>query len=153
MDNRPLTAKQRRFINHYTGDCKGNALQAAKAAKYKGNDNTLGQIGHKLVNNGKVIAAIQAKEAIVAAEVDVTVQEIVSELRAIAFSPTASRPDKLRALELLGRYKAMFIDRHRDETASQPQPFDPAESEAEDLRVLSIQACRLHKPPRSEKGN
>jgi len=54
---RPLTLKQELFVKHMyspDSDCKGNSLESARRAGYKGNSNTLGQIGHKLVNNGKI---------------------------------------------------------------------------------------------------
>jgi phage terminase small subunit len=147
-----LTDKQTAFVNYYTNGDNGttnNATQSAIRAGYS--QKTANEQGSRLLANVKIKQAIRAKRLEMAKEVDVRVSEIVAELRAIAFAQEASKPDKLRALELLGRYKAMFIDRHRDETASQPQPFDPAEAEA--LRVLSIQACRLHKPPGGEKSN
>lgn len=52
----PLSDKQRAFITHYL-QCL-NATESARRAGYAGNDNTLSQIGHKLVRNGKIRAEI-----------------------------------------------------------------------------------------------
>lgn len=55
--SRLITEKQKAFAAAmYTiGSMTfGNGLQSAKTAKYKGNDNVLTQIAHKLVRNGKV---------------------------------------------------------------------------------------------------
>jgi len=40
-----LTLKQQKFIAAYVGEAKGNATQAAKLAGYKGNMDTLRQVG------------------------------------------------------------------------------------------------------------
>ena len=53
-----LTYKQKLFVEYY----QGNALEAAKQAGYAGNNNTLGQIGHKLVNNGKICQALMVRD-------------------------------------------------------------------------------------------
>lgn len=54
MADRPLTGKQKKFIDAYLGEANFNASKAAIIAGYKGNGNTIGQTAHKLVNNGKV---------------------------------------------------------------------------------------------------
>ena len=56
-----LTPKQQLFIDAYL-ECF-NATEAARRACYKGNDNTLAQIGHKLVRKGKVSEIIKERLA------------------------------------------------------------------------------------------
>lgn len=56
-----LTGKQQAFVNAYLGKAKFNATQAARLAGYSGNDNVLAQMGHKLVRNGKISLAIEAR--------------------------------------------------------------------------------------------
>ncbi len=56
-----MTKKQQIFINEFL-KCF-NATEAARRAGYSGNDNTLGVTGAKLVRNGKVKAAIDARLA------------------------------------------------------------------------------------------
>lgn len=93
-----------------------NKTQALKTIKDEaGNqfysDSYCNSLGHKLYNNIKVKAEIEQLQALQAEKVDVEVSEIVQALRIIAFDPLAGKTDRLRALELLGRYKAMFTDR------------------------------------------
>ena len=52
-----MNRKQRKFLNEYLIDF--NATQAAKRAGYAGDDNTLSTIGHKLLRNAEISAAIK----------------------------------------------------------------------------------------------
>ena len=56
-DNK-LTPKQELFCQHYTGEAKGNASEAARLAGYAGS--CVGTMGDKLVHNGAVQARIEA---------------------------------------------------------------------------------------------
>lgn len=105
-----LTGKQTAFIQHYLGDSKFNATDAARKAGYKGNENTLNQTANKLVRNGKIRALLDAKAAETTQNSEITVESIAKEIRSIAFG-TAGLTYRLRALELLGRYRAMFTDK------------------------------------------
>lgn len=49
-----FSGKQQRFIDAYLGEANFNATRAAEIAGYKGNGNTLAQIGFKTVRNGKI---------------------------------------------------------------------------------------------------
>ena len=105
-----LTYKQQAFVDQYI-ICKGNALQAAKLAGYSGDDNTLAQRGHELVKNSKIQAAIAAKTSEIRAIDDISIEYIAKRLHEIEQDKTANKGDKLRALELLGKYKSMFVER------------------------------------------
>ena len=53
-----LTVKQQRFVDFYDG----NATDAARKAGYKGNANTLGQVGDENLKKPKIARAIQKRE-------------------------------------------------------------------------------------------
>ncbi|MHC4133125.1 MAG: terminase small subunit, partial [Planctomycetota bacterium] len=99
------------FVNEYVKDY--NATQAAIRAGYA--KKYADRQAHKLVGNSRVKEAIEARRQEISRKADVEISEIVAELRSIAFTD-GSRTDKLRALELLGRYKAMFTDRFQNTT-------------------------------------
>jgi len=67
--NRQLTEKQKLFCKYmFTvgGETFGNGLESARKAGYRGNNNTLKQIAHKMVTNGNCLREkeqIQAETA------------------------------------------------------------------------------------------
>lgn len=58
MTERRLSLKQERFIEYYTGECEGNATEAAKKAGYKGNSNQLSTIGEQNLRKLAIVNAI-----------------------------------------------------------------------------------------------
>ena len=56
-----MTPKQQIFVSEYLKT--GNATEAARRAGYKGNDNTLGQVGNENLRKPKVVELIKSKEA------------------------------------------------------------------------------------------
>ncbi len=120
-----LTQRQRLFVEAYIGPCGGNARESARAAGYSGDDNTLSQRGFELMRNPKVAELIggRVEEAVMRAN------EVLSELSAIAkadwqnfleirrdregetIAATLKLSDKIKALELVGKYHKLFSDR------------------------------------------
>lgn len=56
-----LTPKQELFVSEYLKT--GNATEAARRAGYKGNDNTLAQVGNENLRKPNVVELIKSKEA------------------------------------------------------------------------------------------
>ena len=77
-----LTARQKLFVQEYMLDL--NATQAAIRAGYSAK--TAEQLGYKLVQKSSVQEALQAKQQEVAKRNDVTIDRIIQELAAIAFT-------------------------------------------------------------------
>jgi phage terminase small subunit len=120
-----LTQRQRLFVEAYIGACNGNAREAARAAGYSGDDNALSQRGFELVRNPKIaeLIGVRVQEAVMCAN------EVLSELSAIAkadwqnfleirrdregdiISATLKLSDKIKSLELVGKYHKLFSDR------------------------------------------
>jgi phage terminase small subunit len=120
-----LTQKQRLFVEAFIGPANGNAREAARAAGYSGDDNALSQRAFELMRNPKVSALIgvRVEEAVMGTN------EVLSELSAIAkadwqnfleirrdkdgetVSATLKLSDKIKSLELLGKYHKLFSDR------------------------------------------
>lgn len=122
-----LTDKQQAFCREYIKDF--NATQAAKRAGYS--EKTAYSQGQRLLKKAEAKAEIIGLLAEIKAVDTVEVAEIIAELRKLAFSGVSflNNADKLRALELLGRYKAMFTDKYQD-TSQQEQPaLTPEEQE------------------------
>jgi phage terminase small subunit len=124
MADKPLTLKQEKFIAAYLGEANGNATEAARIAGYK----HPGQYGHDLLKNREIDARIAKRVR----EYTGTAQEVLDELYDVATSdwkhfievlsvnrdgePVKVRMDmssKIKALELLGKYHQLFIDRQQ----------------------------------------
>ncbi len=120
-----LTQKQRLFVEAYIGPANGNAREAARAAGYSGDDNVLSQRGFELVRNPRIseLIGVRVEQAVMRAN------EVLDELSAIAkadwqnfveirrdkegetVSATLKLSDKIKSLELLGKYHKLFSDR------------------------------------------
>lgn len=143
---RNLTGKQIAFIEHYTGDSFFNATDAARKAGYKGNDNTLGQMGDQNLKLPKIKEAIIQKLAKIAAKIEITVDSIAEEIAYVAFGQITPNigvqgniTNKLKALELLGRYKAMFTDNiNQTDTQRQRELDEKEQQEAERIAKIRL---------------
>jgi phage terminase small subunit len=120
-----LTQRQRLFVEAYIGPAQGNAREAARMAGYSGDDNTLSQRGFELVRIPKIAQLIggRVEEAVMRSN------EVLSQLSAIAkagwqdfleirrdregdiISATLKLSDKIKALELVGKYHKLFSER------------------------------------------
>ena len=108
---RRLSAKQKRFIEAYCG----NATDAARLAGYKGNDNTLGQVGDENLKKPKIAAAIKAREderlLKTIANREERQQFWTSIMRDELDDDPQDMKDRLKASELLGKSEGDFLDR------------------------------------------
>jgi phage terminase small subunit len=124
------------FAAEYVKDW--NATQAAQRAGYSAK--TAYSQGQRLLKNVEVRAEIDRLSADIADQNDVKVREIIGGLRRIAFAPEDARvsnSDRLRALELLGKYKAMFTDSTNITDTVKQRELDAAEqAEASELGWL-----------------
>lgn len=127
MPKRPFTTKQQRFIDFYDG----NATDAARRAGYKGNDNTLAQVGDENLRKPKIAAAIKNRETkrnkkhIASREerqefwTNVLLGENIEPViigyneggDAVTMRIPPKMTDRLKASELLGRSEADFTDK------------------------------------------
>lgn len=102
------TGKQQSFVEHLCGDCRFNATEAAIRAGYSPRTATV--IASQNLTKFNVIQAIAKEMDKRREKTDVDTTEIIRELRKLAFGEIQDK-DKIRALELLGKYKAMWIDK------------------------------------------
>ncbi len=120
-----LTQKQRLFVEAYIGAAAGNAREAARLAGYSGDDNALSQRAFELMRNPKIaeLIGVRVQEAVMRTD------EVLSELSAIAkadwqnfleirrdkdgetVSASLKLSDKIKSLELLGKYHKLFSER------------------------------------------
>ncbi|HEX2676756.1 MAG TPA: terminase small subunit [Polyangiales bacterium] len=92
---RRLTAKQKAFVREYLVDC--NATQAALRAGYSAK--TASVLGYQLLQIPLVREAIEVEQGKLRARARVTVDDIVEELRAIAFANMADHA-QVREVEM-----------------------------------------------------
>jgi hypothetical protein len=132
MAVRELSTKQSLFLEFYLGEARGNATEAARLAGYKGDRTTLQSVGKENLHKPLIASRIEARLA----EVGISTTAILHELAAVAMAPTAhfmiqTQPEvydekgrkirdaqfrldygaKMRALELLMRYRRMLDER------------------------------------------
>ena len=113
-----LTSKQKAFIEELPKN-KWNGTKAAIAAGYS--PKSAGVMAHRLLNNPQITKELEKRMEDIAEKTDVEIAEIVAALRQIAFGgKKATNTEALRALELLGKYKGMFLDRVRTEDTIDP---------------------------------
>ncbi len=125
MKTETLTQKQRLFVESFIGPANGNARTAARMAGYSGDDNALSSRAFELMRNPKIaeLIGVRVQTAVMAAN------EVLSELSAIAkadwqdfleirrdkhgdvIDATLKLSDKIRSLELVGKYHKLFSDR------------------------------------------
>jgi len=82
QEAKPLTPKQQRFVDEYLVDL--NATQAAIRAGYS--PRTAYQQGHETLKKPEVAAAIQARREELSRATGITVERVLKEMAAIAFS-------------------------------------------------------------------
>lgn len=96
MADRPLTTKQRLFVEAYLAN--PNATEAARKAGYSGDSNALGQRGNELVKNSKIAKLLNARVEAVA----ITTNEWLVEVAELARG-AEKESDRLTAYGLLGK--------------------------------------------------
>lgn len=115
-----LTAKQQRFIDFYDGNATAAAIKAGYSEK------NAGRIGGQLMNNPRIIAAIQAREK-ERNEIAIATREERQKLfTEIMRNRDETTKDRLRACELLGKSEGDFIER-QEVTGKDGAPLLPGE--------------------------
>lgn len=132
--DKPLTEKQQRFVEFFTGISEGNATDAARRAGYKGSNATLRAIGAENLTKPNIKTAIREAQKELRSTALMTREErqewitrvvLGEECRTPAMTmegpikdadgnlvtlPPAAK-DRIKAFELLGRMNGDFLDR------------------------------------------
>ena len=98
-----LTNKKRLFVKHYL--ITNNCTESAKLAGYS--NKTAYSQGSRLLKDVDVCSEIEQLQGKIVKELDITVKWITTEIQKVVNTAT-NNSDKLRALELLGKWKGMF---------------------------------------------
>lgn len=105
--NGKLTDKQRTFVREYLVD-----LNAAAAAVRSGYSETYAQdAANQLLGNPWVKAEVDKALAKKADKTEIKSEWVLGKIKEIAEKSSSSDGNRLKALELLGKYRALFIDR------------------------------------------
>jgi len=134
-----LTEKQKAFVEELPKN-QWNGTKAAIAAGYS--EKSGGVMACRLLKNPRVAAEIdKVKERYqkeLEHETDITISEIVKRLNRVYHEAIdkGRYSDANKALELLGKYKAMFTDRHVNETAEVRKLTEREQEEAR--RITNI---------------
>jgi phage terminase small subunit len=102
-----MTPKQEAFAIEYLKD--KNATQAAIRAGYSAK--TARSIACEMLARSDIQQFVRQRQEEALKNATVTVDGIVEQLRAIAANTLAKDSDKIRALELIGKYLGMFTER------------------------------------------
>jgi len=103
-----LTEKQRRWVEAYMGEAKGNGTEAARLAGYKGNRNTLSEVGHKMLKLDTVRAAIDER---IAEDPLVSKRHDLLRFWSEAMRGEHRGLDRLKASEYLAKAYGMFTQK------------------------------------------
>lgn len=109
-----LTPKQKRFAAEYAVD--HHATKAAIRAGYS--ERSAHAAASRLLKNPNVQSVISTEEAKHAKRSQMSADQVLAELAKIASSEKISSA-RVRALELLGKYHGLFVDRVHHEGNSQ----------------------------------
>lgn len=105
--SRPLTPKQKLFVQYYCG----NATDAARKAGYKGDEGVLSVVGFDNLRNPRIAKAIQSRQEKVSRPHIMSREERQAFWTEVLKSPEADMKDRLKASELLGKSEGDFLDR------------------------------------------
>lgn len=106
LNRRGLTIKQALFVKHYIRT-NGNGVKAAQLAGYDSDYYALASIASENLNKPKVQNELQRTMSKVLSK-----DEVLSGLTEVANSePEIKGSDKMKALELIGKWHKLFTDR------------------------------------------
>lgn len=117
-----LTELQRRFVEHYMGDCAGNGAEAARRAGLTGTDDAIRQSAVRML---KMPAVKQAIADRIASDPVVKTREQLQKFWSQVMDGAEHISNRLKASELLARTHGMFVDRH-EHTGAGGQPLATA---------------------------
>lgn len=112
--NKPLTPQQSLFVAEYCKDF--NASRAARAAKYS--ENCAPVTGSRLLKRANVLRAISETQKAIVAAAGESPERNIRDLRQIIDSPETDARDRVKAIELLGRFHGMWTGANE---ANQPK--------------------------------
>jgi phage terminase small subunit len=104
-----LTQEQELFCLEF---CKDLNASRAYASAY-GNPKGAQPSSAKLLSNPIIIERVKELLTPILENKLVTVDEVIGAIKEIAFNKTELTPNRIRALELLGKYLALFTDNNR----------------------------------------
>lgn len=130
-----LTPKQKRFAKAYAKT--GNATASAKTAGYSAK--TAGSIGHENLTKPEIRSYIDSMGANLEAVKGLTQEQIAAMLMDDAVNAKEGGT-RVRAKELLGKWKNMFTDRYEDITLKAGAPEELIEKIS---RISPEAACLL----------
>lgn len=105
-----LNPKQLAFVDEYL--ISRNATEAYTKAGYKNkSEKANGASASRLLGNVNIATLIDERSEKQFKATDITVEFILDGIRDIALDNTARHNDKLKAYELLGKYKKLFTER------------------------------------------
>lgn len=141
-EDKPLTMKQRSFVENYFAN-GFNGQEAARAAGYKGTDNYLARVASENVRKCNVALAIERKEQENKAKTDITTDNLVQ--RAINLLEDNETPKgvQARVIETLMKYKGMLTERRIIENVDRQREL--TEAEQIEAKRLAIQLMNEQK--------
>ncbi len=135
--SKPLSERERRFVDALTGRCAGNATQAATVAGYS--PKSARRIGTRLSSRVHIQAAVRARRDVLSNRsiADATERrEILTSLARNTFAEeTISR---IRAIDVLNRMDCLYIQKHQHAGAD-GGPIRLAPDEDLDARIAELE--------------
>ena len=105
-----LTALASRFCTEYIVDLNG-AQAAIRAGAGKGDASVAARYAYKWLRDPLAQARITHLRQAQDQRIEIRADDVLAELRKIAFDGANETRDRIKALELLGKHKRLFVDR------------------------------------------
>lgn len=117
MSGKPLSAKQKAFVDAYMGAAKGNAAEAVRMAEYGcKTPATQAAMGSRLLTSANIAAAIAERQQQVASSRIMTIEQMQEMLTQIAARNAEEDPQvAINAVKELGKMQGAYIDRSKIE--------------------------------------
>jgi phage terminase small subunit len=110
---KPLTVKERRFIDGYLGSCAGNATQAYRLAGYKARTaNVAASSAHKLLRKPKIVAAVTARQRRRTTAAILTAEQRDQHLSSLALNPLVPAATQVSAIKELNKCSGRHSIKH-----------------------------------------
>jgi phage terminase small subunit len=150
-----LTGKQQAFIEHYLGDCKYNATEAAARAGCKGNRATLQVVGVENLSKPIIKEAIAERMVEIREKTEITVAYIQAEHERLAKLAEAKGDysTATRNKELLGKTIAAYTDNTNVTDTIKQRVLDANEKrEADRIAAIAIREKLAEANTQSKAG-
>lgn len=110
-DLRPLTERERLFVDAYMGEAQGNGTEAARQTGYRGTAKVLAVQATRLLSKANVQAALAARRDVLSRQSIADATERREILTTIARSAQSDATARIRAIDVANKMDGAYIEK------------------------------------------